>query len=283
MTKKNVTRSIAVPLYGFSHREHLFVGREVIVGKLIDLLKLKSRGSYLIAGYRGAGKTFVINQALRDFASLEKGKKLKLLKVHINLGDNTQLTSLNMYYSMASMLRDEIRDKGFLRYLRFLKALNQLDDLLERMSFEISSGRNATARSNHLIPLSVINLAADVQLTKQKKSLPINAREAEQRLIKILKELKDAGSKVIFVLDEIDKLSDNEELSEIPYQDHSGFQETTTAAKINSLLGSLKSFITSADAVFFLISGRETLDRYYSEKGSSNSLYESLFDRVFEV
>jgi hypothetical protein len=281
MTKKNVTRSIAIPLYGFSHREHLFVGREVIVGKLIDLLKLKSRGSYLIAGYRGAGKTFVINQALRDFANAEKEKKPRLLKVHINLGDNTQLTSLNMYYSMASMLRDEIRDKGFPRYLRFLKALNQLDDLLERMSFEISSGRNASARQ--LIPLSVINFAADLKLSKQKRSLPINAREAEQRLIKILKELKDAGSKVIFVLDEIDKLSDNEELSEIPYQDNSGFQETSATAKINSLLGSLKSFITSADAVFFLISGRETLDRYYSEKGSSNSLYESLFDRVFEV
>jgi hypothetical protein len=280
MTINNVTRSIAVPLYGFSHPEHLFVGREVIVGKLVDLLKLKSRGSYLIAGYRGAGKTFVIDKALENYDNGGKGKKSKLLRVHINLGDNTQLTSLNMFYSMASMLRDEIRDEGFPQYLQFVKAVKLLDNLLERMSFEISSSRTASGRN---MPLSVINLAADLQLSKQKKSLPINAREAEQRLIKVLKEVKKAGSKVVFVLDEIDKLSDNEELSEIPYEDNSGFQETSTTAKINTLLGSLKSFITTAEAVFFLISGRETLDRYYSEKGSSNSLYESLFDRVFEV
>ena len=62
-----VFRFIAIPLNGFEpvhtphgcsgDHDHLFVGRRTIIDKLVDLLRSKSRrGSYLIAGYRGAGK-----------------------------------------------------------------------------------------------------------------------------------------------------------------------------------------------------------------------------------
>ncbi len=394
-----VTRYIAIPLSGFepvhtSHdrteNAHLFVGRKIIIDKLVDLLKSKSRrGSYLIAGYRGAGKTSVINRAIKEFRG-EKGSKRVGFIVRINLGDNSQLTPLNIYYSIASILRDEIASEGtwwekvmssiialrtidifafivvssaalaflfepidvprhfyngalvflFLfvavkaitlvvprAYFPHLKALNDIDLLIERMSYEISEERKS----------KVIYSGFGFGLSKSRKNLPINAREAEEQLFRIFEKIQNVGfwennlilwrkrsyekkefykkqilnsvdslnaapqflktllnaqprteqketnRKVVIVLDEIDKLSDNEELVEPPYHVSSNTQEAGKINRINSLLGSLKNFITTAEATFFFISGRETLDRYYSEKSSSNSLYASLFDRVFEV
>jgi len=106
-------------------------------------------------------------------------------------------------------------------------------------------------------------------------------------LVKIVQEISSLGDKkeapfeVVFVLDEIDKLSKFDDVSELDRRKNSAGE--SKISNINQLLGSIKYFITTCHAKFFVISGRETLDSYYSEKGSANSLYESLFNGVFEV
>lgn len=338
-------RAIAFPLEGFTfppasndcgkQPDHLFVGRTGIIDKLVDLLKSnRKRGSYLIAGYRGAGKTTVINKAITKYRAEEKRRALV---VRINLGDTSQLTPLSIYYSIVNILREELTDKSchkwerrlessvsfkaiaiyisllvavlipmdslnlgsdlpvyyyvlWLAYflgllkgaiwsmsrLRYpeLASLTEIDDLIERISNEISEGRTADFR----------RVFFGFGLSKQKKRLPIKAREAEEVLFRIFKRIGlRSRARIVIVLDEIDKLSDSEELSEVHDHDGPNVLGTDKIGKINTLLGSLKNFITTAEATFFFVSGRETLDRYYSEKGSSNSLYESLFDRVFEL
>ncbi|WP_394808187.1 hypothetical protein [Nitrosomonas sp.] len=164
-----------------------------------------------------------------------------------------------------------------------IKALEDIDELIERMSYEITEERNATLKHD-----SSVGFSNSIGFSKHKKRLPIKAREAEEQLIRILSHLISHNglskkAKIVIVMDEIDKLSDDEELSEIHHHDKSSTQELDKNSKINTLLGSLKNFITTAPVTFFFISGRETLDRYYSEKGSPNSLYGSLFDQVFEI
>ncbi len=365
-------RTIAIPLQSsksadelsdhYEYQERFFVGRKNITKKLVDLLESTSRlrGSYLIAGYRGSGKTSVVDKALSSTAANkneEKKRNLEIYHVRINLGDNSQLTPMNIYYSIANILRDTIADgnnsaksppstwekiskwtrKFFLKpsiklrnigvssvlltcmaaplipllnpeqilivsewlipillpltalswivlYLRNyneIKALKDIDELIERMSYEITEERNATLKND----LS-IGFSNSIGFSKYKKRLPIKTREAEEQLIRILNHnglFNNAYAKVVIVMDEIDKLSDDEELSEIHHHDQSSTQEFDKSSKINTLLGSLKNFITTAPVIFFFISGRETLDRYYSEKGSPNSLYGSLFDQVFEI
>lgn len=370
-TKKDFTeyRAIAIPLQSSgsitkssNHNEYqkqFFVGRKNITEKLVDLLQsTRQSGSYLIAGYRGSGKTSMVDKALELVAKKnEKEKKnINIYEVRINLGDNSQLTPLNIYYSIANILRNTIADgnngpkslpppmwKRILKWMRkepsvklrdisigsvFLaciaspillfnpetifitsdfftwklipillpltalgwiglyllnydeiKALRDIDELIERMSYEITEERNATLKHG-----SSIGFSNSIGFSKHKKRLPIKTREAEEQLIRILHQdglFKNA--KVVIVMDEIDKLSDDEELSEIHHHDKSSTQESDKSSKINTLLGSLKNFITTAPVTFFFISGRETLDRYYSEKGSPNSLYGSLFDQVFEI
>ncbi len=136
MSDQPVFRSIAIPLNnledlhgpygGRESPEDLFVGRKVIIDKLVDILQsTRRRGSYLIAGYRGAGKTSVIHRALAQYhkgEKGEKGEKRDLLEVRINLGDNSQLTPLNIYYSIANILRDEMVNKSFNKWERFLES-----------------------------------------------------------------------------------------------------------------------------------------------------------------
>ena len=416
MNNKSVYRPIAIPLnekFEYVHAthdeneqsKHLFVGRKRIIEKLLSLLNSENRkrGSYLITGYRGVGKTSVINKALNQYQNEQENENgEKPLVVRINLGDNSRLTPLNIYFTIVNILRNEIckedqsfsknpfryslkqliipsskltisqenckedqssnKKSPFLRllkrlFLRFSKPtislqniavltitfltlvgfleigflkiaeksgpvtnlildqmyrlnssepefiwwlfilffvpillvagiwkfslskhpkfgfLREIDELNERMSNEISEARS-TGLNYHY---------SGIGWYKHKTKLPINAREAEDQLSRILDRLNKKGIKVIFVLDEIDKLSDHEELSEIHYNNTSNIEGDDKINRINTLLGSLKNFVTTAHATFFFISGRETLDRYYSEKGSPNSLYESLFDQVFEV
>ena len=52
--------------------------------------------------------------------------------------------------------------------------------------------------------------------------------------------------------------------------------------QVDSILGDLKNLITSSAAQYIFIAGRDMYDAYLSERGNSNSLYESLFhDHIY--
>lgn len=325
MDTEPVYRPVAIPLneqfdyvhatHGETTKDDLYVGRKRLIGKIVSLLEStgRIRGSYLITGYRGVGKTSVINKALAQYT--EKTREKKPLIVRINLGDNSQLTPWNIYFSIANILLEEIQNekkpfvKDFLRErsipepiltallklpltvhpnFRVLSGIErETGELIERMGNEISETRSISLESGvgtgRNSPLQS-RLKGSHGSSKYRKALPIHTREVEDRLLRILRRLGDSKIfKVIFVLDEIDKLSDHEELSDVIHYDATDAVQVNKTTRINTLLGSLKNFITTAHATFFFISGRETLDRYHSEKGNPNSLYESLFDQVFEV
>lgn len=144
----------------------------------------------------------------------------------------------------------------------------KLDQLLLRMDHEVTETHNTSAKMSHF----------NVGVNRKLKSRPLSCREIEHQLSGLINNFKhpwfNNKYEVIFIFDEIDKLSEKDE--------NSGFNQEQRLI-VNELLGSLKSFITTTHATFFFIAGRETLDNYYSERGSANSLYESLFDHVLEV
>lgn len=121
-----------------------------------------------------------------------------------------------------------------------------------------------------------------------KKQLPLDARQIESELIYILKKGREVsiGSRldVIFVFDELDKIAQNKnELSEKLSESSVDYDLKQRKQQLDKLLGALKNFITYGRARFFFIAGREMLDSYQSERGSTSSLYESLFQQIFAV
>ncbi len=370
---KKHNANIVIPLENHgspqSNKKNLYVGRKEIIKKLVSVLKNTEdqgeRGSYLIAGYRGVGKTSLIDRVIKQYErELNKGN---VKTVKLNLGNGDQLNAFSLFLSISNILYEKLTNDTkyqapqkdcdnkkettwikkiftvsfftcleisilnilvaifsfillFVTFhllnlfpqineidllsskheyysyvlLAFLitvvywsiltirerpkkKILADLSTLITRMSNEVTEKKSASIKYKPI----------EFQKSGEHKSYPLQAREAEEKLTQIIKNIKThLNSNIIFVFDEIDKLGDPSELS-IPLNNGLNIDRHETVDKkkseIDSLLRSLKNFITTAKARFFFVAGRETLDSYYSERGSPNSLYESLFDIVFEI
>ncbi len=130
----------------------------------------------------------------------------------------------------------------------------------------------------------------------EKTNIPeMREPQIELELINFLKFSSDNEFQVILIFDELDKISLTVTESSVLHSignkesvdmlDNETIDETIYRRKkrVDALLASLKVLITVGQARFFFIAGRDILDSYQSEKGSTSSLYESLFDQVFEV
>ena len=180
--------------------------------------------------------------------------------------------------------------QGLSRVLKFkpnYKYLLELDKIIERASAELTQEKGVQS-SGAKIPLGFIN--------KNVKKYPIaNAKELEQELIDFFKRYssnkKGAGKKIIIVFDELDKVEPltksttyHEELG--PTHSYTNreldlFRERRTL--IIGILGSLKHFITSADARFIFIAGREMFDASLADINDRQSSISSIFHQIINV
>ncbi len=124
-----------------------------------------------------------------------------------------------------------------------------------------------------------------------KETMPaLDVRQIENELLEILEDCRKipwffVRPNIVFIFDELDKIS-NHSSSNVKKAESQLSAERDLyerKQKVDSLLGALKNFITHGQARFFFIAGREMLDSYQAERGSTSSLYESLFNKTFEV
>jgi len=124
-----------------------------------------------------------------------------------------------------------------------------------------------------------------------KETMPaLDVRQIENELLEILEDCRKIpcfflSPNIVFIFDELDKIS-NHNSSSVKKSESTLSVERDLyerKQKVDSLLGALKNFITHGQARFFFIAGREMLDSYQAERGSTSSLYESLFNQTFEV
>jgi len=360
--------------YFNNNKPDLFVGREDLIKKLVNLLcqTSNSRGCYLIAGYRGVGKTSVIDRVIKEYDVKPKCKKIRIqsvvlfliiirqslsrfflfpffsrpkdvIQIPVNLGESQRLNPENIYFSIASILYDKLNSRITLyhkifSYFLIIIIVSSLILLLLPLAHHLNASTYNKYIETHglfyvfpdffegvlcyysllfftfiisvlfwlLGKIIIKKIFGDLETLKIRmrynieeqqqfsakqgwfsfgknrvlKSLPLQTREMEYELIKILSSLRNPyllDADIIFIFDEIDKLSEQS------LDEDNKLSSSRKLDKINELFSSIKYFITTAKARFFIISGHETLDSYYSERGSANSLYESLFDQVFEI
>jgi len=297
--KRLAHKAIAIKLnkFSFLHGEagtgddDLFIGRKYLIEKIVNILEKtsKNRGSYLISGYRGVGKTSVINRAIEEYyptcgilkriyttlnltiRALFKGEFQlahekfmlmwkKVVVIRVNLGDSSKLAPMNIYYSIANILKDELNSCSLSRFfpsyflnkiilsvlalvpiflsivlidhasdgfhkniysqknselliyafiffmvvivIYFInrareKPFREIDDLILRMENEVTESEFSELKN------SVLKVGG----RRNKKSLPIQSREAEHKLTRIINNLKVRriwkNINIIFVFDEI--------------------------------------------------------------------------------
>jgi hypothetical protein len=159
------------------------------------------------------------------------------------------------------------------------KIRNRLDDLYKRTSADISVDHDSSMKNDNFS----ISLFPRKQYTYPKA----NSKEIENELVHILEEFSKKY-KFIFVLDELDKLGldfkhekDDKLESEYDYD-----PDNDERARKNYIIGVLSSFkylISSANAKFFFIAGREMFDVSLAEIADRKSMISSIFHKVFYV
>ncbi len=106
----------------------------------------------------------------------------------------------------------------------------------------------------------------------------LNNNEIELELKKTLKIAKESGWHIIFIFDELDKLTSRGGDVFEPGEAQGITERRSKKRQLDSLLGELKNLISTTQATYIFISGKDMYDAYLSELGSPNSLYESLFN-----
>lgn len=144
MSEKNISSTTVVPLYNFKFHNHpsskkldnntetssyvgsFFIGREEPKRKFLSILKNShdGRGSFLIAGYRGAGKTAFVNHVLEEYEENSQDnqekwyKKLlkifkvkeKIIRINVNLGNDDQLETKKILCDLVRLLHKKTNE-----------------------------------------------------------------------------------------------------------------------------------------------------------------------------
>ncbi|MBV6446785.1 ATP-binding protein [Nitrosomonas sp.] len=120
---------ISIPLKNFSYsgpeNDHCrqndlpkFFGRAKEKSRLLDHLKNgKYRsGSFLVAGYRGVGKTEFVSEVLCNY----KKENGDFIEVKVNLGNDGDLTSKSVLFNMVYLLNNSVRSRWQIKFLKLL-------------------------------------------------------------------------------------------------------------------------------------------------------------------
>ena len=181
------------------------------------------------------------------------------------------------------------------KYVSGKKALAQLEYCCERIDAAIDEG---TYRQG------IINIGGNSfgrKKSKIRRYSYATVREIEQELIQIttlFRESKFIRSRLIIVLDELDKIivsnrnnkaekvdASKPELPEFAYDSSFPGSNSARIKKQNVLylLAQLKYFISSADAKFVFISGRELYDAFLADVSDREFSISSIFNGVINV
>lgn len=243
-----------------------------------------------MCGFRGVGKTSLVNRVLDDVAAPGNGRTT----VAIQLSVARPIEPLELLSSMMRCLFEELSHEGILERLPV--------DLQERIwlchartSAAVGFMRNETSEFTRStgVELTGKHRRSSIGLKSERSLKSAIARglsmsfsayrqaDAEYDLIGIVKELSrtelkgrrwwqrflrraDAPISILIVLDEMDKLTGSEE----------------GLASLERLLVSLKTVLSTAGIHILCIAGVELIDEVRRDTARGNGIYESLFSWI---
>lgn len=185
--------------------------------KLNEIIRQYIQGIHIISGMRGVGKTTFINLFKDEYIN-------DRIFIHLNVLDS----SFDLISEIIIYLDNLINEKSLNSTEICREKINRLkykifNEVLIKKSFESRLGENETNKLQRIFGINIkkyvdINLSNNLTIEENKKneiiyeviSTPIQKQEKNiKELISILKELSN-DNRIVVVLDEIDKLSDDE-------------------------------------------------------------------------
>jgi len=279
------------------------VGRSERAQELADRIMLSRGGAFLVSGLRGVGKTTCVRYAIniirqgRDrFRRL--GEDTELVDVWINLG--RPLEPVQLLHHLIRHLYLRLKEMQLLPRLD-ASLREDLQTAFMRTSFEISSRSLAGDEVTDTAELSIgaarwlgLDFASKLSSARKRsqseeealKYLPYDEKAAEFEILSLSRRLTNGvqnrdtawqrwwrrvlrkrpsilRAKVVFVLDELDKL-DARKIS-------------ASGSRLDPVLQALKSVFTGSGFSFIFIGGKEMEEHLLQDVSLGDSIYESIF------
>ena len=219
-------------------------------------------GATLITGFRGVGKTTMVNNALDH---ISHGHNINVIAIPIMLSSAKDYRQVlveiirKLYESISdtilwSSIDASIANRILLAYKRTSYAIKQTNNT--------SLEADASTDLPTALPVA-LKIKGNHQRNIEKSFLNFSDNDAEYELTQCLKLLLDKRShtKVVIVIDEIDKIT------------------TTDDGKsyFDYILGQLKNLVCSTCAHFLFVAGIDVYKRWEKDCQKINSLYSSIF------
>lgn len=288
---------IELPDYKFNHRSNTenFIGRKDVKQRLMNLLTIDGHndcptGVYLVAGYRGVGKTSMVEHVIDKLNDKKPNNK--------STNSENKYLEINKYTKIhINLSQDNVRDLDILRIL----AISLERELLPLIP-ELPLGRMILSQLNLLITRinSIYKETSmgevfplndkDIAYTRTYQYDKISIKDIESELIEILKNIHECRNSdndipyFIVIIDELDKIEPNFLYDthalpndELENQIHGINKVRKRQEVIAKILSNLKSFLNVAKAKFIFIGGREMYDASLADVADRDSFYSSIF------
>ena len=254
--------------------------------RLLAILKNSKGGSVLVTGYRGIGKSSLVNYSIAELINEKKDKnqskdnKKDFIPIRLNL--STSRTAMALVMLMIKELYNCMKNKRFDEkefdiitevYQRFI-GTKEIEGSKSH-SFGGSMGVEAgTAGFLEKLFSGKVQGGLKGDYSRQTGETFYQAaytlHEAQQDLHRCLKELNSKGFRIIFILDELDKLTPN--ILNDPPAPHK-----QKLLEIQNIASDLKFLLTEANAFNIFIAGKDVDDSWQEDQNKGEGLFESIF------
>ena len=260
--------------------------------KMVDRIIHSETGAcFLLTGYRGVGKTTFVDKVLIE----AKESKPNILPIKFNICKN--LTEKQLMHQIIKGLYEElnneelnnkientdIKEKINEAYLRTLLNISIESDSIKKdiVSKTVSTGMTAQVTGWLLSLATKVGLSIQGKRSKKDENLEravrqatyldYDAKSAEGDFLDIAKSITKLDKKerpfLIFIIDELDKLTGNE--------------KGRSQDEIQGILMNLKNVLSAPGIVFVIIAGIDFYDQVQKDKEKEDSLYQSIFSYDF--
>jgi serine/threonine protein kinase len=274
------------------------LGNERLIRELRERLTNSHGGTFLITGFRGVGKTTLVERALAELAA-ERSRDRRVVPVVLSVA--RPMATEKLLFAIVRRVFEELTEAGV---LEMLPAATRQSLLLAYMRTSLSfkeTRSDAWERAGN-VELDAAKLAGGLlkpislpipkagMSTKRSRSLATEAAflaysetDVEHDMMRIIRLLSSADARrphgwrrllpgagrrhrpldleLVVVLDEIDKLAALKE----------------GLAEVERLLGGLKNVMTMRGAHYLVVAGPDLHDQVLRDSGRGNSIYESIF------
>ena len=244
-------------------------------------------GAFLLCGFRGVGKTSLVNRVLDDLSSHPSDRTFLTLRLSLA----RPVEPIDLLYSISRCLHEELNANGILdRLPKYLSRRLWLGYLRTAASVAVSRSQTQEYTGSVALALparakSALTGSSGFRATSTENSslayLAYGQADAEYDLISSIQMLSsarisprsiwrrvlrrtDPPVSIVLVLDELDKLSSTEE----------------GLLSLRRLLVSMKSLLATTGIHIICVAGVELYDEARRDAARGNGIYESLFSWI---